>query len=302
MHFMHDARSVDLAELQKLAEARQLTGFFRVTDEDYHGGPGVSASGVCDFLRSPAHYRAAKARPKKSAAMELGTQAHEFLFQPERFHARYLVEPEGMDGPKTKNPWKAKWDEFKAKCEVEKKEPMDRERYRIVEGIARAVCDHPSGGQLLDVALFELAAYVQDPDTGFIRKAKADMALPWGIADLKTTDDARLEAFIRTIRAFHFHVKAAWYLDVFNDVMGHKPEHALYFDSFIWIAAEKAAPFGVACYAASPTMIENGRKTYQKAVEIMQTCIAKDVWPCYSGEIQAIELPDFAYRSADIGN
>ena len=286
-------REATLAELQKLADSRQLTGFFRVTDEDYHLGPGVSASGICDFLRSPAHYRAAKLRSKKSPAMEFGTQCHEFLLQPERFHARYLVEPEGVSGPRNRNPWKAAWEAFKTRCETEGKEPMERERFDTITGMSAAVCNHPAAGALLDGATFELAAYVQDCESGFIRKAKADIMLRWGLADLKTTEDARKDAFTRTVRAFHYHVKAAWYLDCFNDLLDEP------LDAFVWVAAEKVAPFGVACYAASPTMLENGRRTYLRALESLQDCSKNDIWPCYSGEILALELPDFAYRSLE---
>lgn len=291
---MKNARITTIEELRQLFAAGQLTGFYIVSDEDYHGGPGVSASGLCDFLRSPAHYRAAKAKSKTPTdAMVLGTQCHEFLLQPERFHARYLVEPEGIDGPKNRHPWKAKWDEFKAQCEVQEKQAIDRGAWATISGIGASVCAHPSAGMLLDGAICEIAAYVQDAETGFVRKAKADIALSWGIADLKTTDDARQEAFTKTIRNFHYHVKAAWYLDVFNALL---PEPM---DAFIWIAAEKAAPYGVACYAASPRMLEHGRKVYQKALETMQTCVENDVWPCYPGDIQPIELPEYAYRDGE---
>lgn len=293
MHLMTEAKPVDLAGLVELALDGRLNGFFRVSDEDYHGGPGVSASGICELLRSPAHYLAARAKAKKSAAMELGTQTHEFLLQPERFHARYIVEPEGIDGPKNRNPWKAKWDEFKAQCEAESKQAIDRDSWATIKGIGSAVCDHGSAGMLLEGAICEIAAYTQDPVTGFVRKAKADIALAWGIADLKTTDDARPEAFARTIRNWHYHVKAAWYLDVFNSLLDEP------MDAFVWIAAEKAPPYGVACYAASPRMLEHGRNVYQKALETLQNCIEKDVWPCYSAAIEPIELPEYAYRSAE---
>jgi exodeoxyribonuclease VIII len=288
------APEVNLEQLMRLSFERKLTGFFHVTDEDYHRGPGYSSSDICNLLRSPAHYRAAKAYPKRTPAMELGTQIHEFMLQPERFHARYLVEPE-ITGPKNRNPWKADWEAFKARCEAEGKAPMDRQTFAVIEGVAGAVCDHPSGAAMLETSVRELAAYVQDPDTGLVRKAKADLALPWGLADLKTTDDARQGSFIRTVRAFHYHTKAAWYLDVFNALLPDTP-----LDAFVWIAAEKAPPYGIACYAASPAMLESGRKTYQKALDVLSNCIETNVWPCYEGEILPLEFPDYMMKGDDL--
>lgn len=185
------------------------------------------------------------------------------------------------------------WDTLKSQAESERKEIVECSVFRDIEGMAHAVCDHPAAAAMLDGSERELAAYVQD-ETGFIRKAKADILTPTGIvADLKTTDDARQEPFIRTIRAFHYHVKAAWYLDVFNAV------GASGYDSFVWIAAEKAQPYGIACYAASEAMLDAGRRNYGKALDILQNCIERNAWPCYAGDIQPIELPDFVYRSAE---
>lgn len=293
---VQDRKKATRKDLENLAKDGNLTGFFEVEDEDYHAGPGVSASDIANVIRSPAHYRAAKKSPKQTPAMRLGTMCHEFLLQPERFGRRYIIEPPDLiAGPKNKNPWKAHWEALKARAELEQKELLERSVFRDIEGLAQAVCDHPAGAALLDGSERELAAYVQDPDTFFVRKAKADILTPTGIiADLKTTDDARQDAFIRTIRAFHYHVKAAWYLDVFNAVAGPGA-----FDSFVWVAAEKGEPYGVACYAASEAMLDAGRNTYQKALDILTSCLEKNAWPCYAGEIQPIELPDFFYRSTE---
>jgi exodeoxyribonuclease VIII len=289
---MRNAPAVTKEDLVKLGLEGRLNGFFRVSDEDYHSGPGVSSSGICDFLRSPAHYRASRQKAvKPTPAMEFGTQVHEFLLQPERFHARYLIEPPGIDGPRNKNPWKAKWDVFKAECEASGKIAVDRTTFTDIEGMTAAVCNHLAAGALLDGSVREVSAYVQCEETGFVRKARADIALHWGIADLKTTDDARKDSFIRSIRAFHYHVRAAWYLDIFNALL---PEPM---DAFVWVAVEKKPPYGVACYAASPAMLETGRAVYESALAVLKGCVAKDVWPCYSGAIEPIELPDYVYHN-----
>lgn len=293
---IEDIRTVTKKDLENLAKDGNLNGFFRVSDEDYHGGPGISSSDIANILRSPAHYRAAKKNGKQTPAMKLGTQCHEFLLQPERFHARYLLEPADLIcGPKNRNPWKGMWDSLKAQAELENKELLDRSTFADIESLAQAVCDHRSASALLEASERELAAYCQDPDTNLIRKAKADIVTHTGIiADLKTTDDARPDPFTRTVRFFHYHMKAAWYLDVFNSI-----DADFSFDSFVWIAAEKIDPFGVACYAASESMLDLGRKTYKKALDSLSECLEKNSWPCYPSHVQPIEFSDFVYRSAE---
>jgi len=290
---MKNARTATAADLKRLAAAGELTGFFIVSDEDYHGGPGVSASGLCDFLRSPAHYQHSRTHQKRTAAKDFGTQFHEYTLQPERFAARYAIEPANIVGPKNRNPAKALWDAFKARCEDEGREPLDKAAHEAISTMANAVSTHTSAAIMLENSFKELAAYTTDPETGFIMKAKADIAMPWGVADLKTTEDARLGPFARTVVAWHYHVKAAWYLRVFNSLLDEK------MDAFVWIAVEKAAPHGVACYAASPRMLEKGDEIGQAALVRMLKCQRENHWPAYSEEIEAIELPEYAYKGAD---
>ena len=290
---MKNARTATAADLKRLADAGELTGFFIVSDEDYHSGPGVSASGLCDFLRSPAHYKHSRSHPKRTPAMDFGTQVHEYILQPERFNWRYAIEPANIIGPKNKNPAKALWDAFKARCEDEGRQPLDKATHESIFNIACAVTSHTSAALMLENSVKELAAYTTDPATGFVMKAKADIAMPWGVADLKTTEDARPSSFVRTISAFHYHVKAAWYLRVFNSMLEEK------MDAFVWIAVEKAAPHGVACYAASQRMLEKGDEIGQSALARMLQCQTENYWPAYSEEIEPIELPEYAYKGAD---
>lgn len=287
---LKNARSVTLAELLGLSAAGQLNGFYLVTDEDYHAGPGISASGICEFLRSPAHYWHSKTHPKRTDAMEFGTRVHEYILQPPRFAARYAIEPAEINGPKNRNPAKALWDAFKTRCEDEGKKPIDKATYEAISAMAGAVSAHTAAASMLENSHKELAAYTTDPTTGITMKAKADIAMPWGVADLKTTEDARPSSFVRTISAFHYHIKAAWYLRVFNSLLEEK------MDAFVWIAVEKCAPHGVACYAASARMLEKGDEIGQAALARMLKCQGENHWPAYAEEIESIELPEYAYR------
>ena len=60
-----------------------------ISNEEYHKGPGLSASGLKRLARSPDLY---KNMPYKgSKAMELGTATHCAVFEPERFEAEFIA-------------------------------------------------------------------------------------------------------------------------------------------------------------------------------------------------------------------
>jgi len=277
------------SDLAEKAKNGVLNGLFRVSDEDYHSGPGLSASGVVDFIRSPAHYLAAKQGAKKpTPAMMFGTKVHEYMLQPEVFAAKYAVEPEGCDGPKNRNPWKALWENFKKECEETKREPVDRKEYTDLVGIGESLSSHNAASSLLlEANGFEIAVYEQRD--GLIRKAKADILLDYAVADLKTTQDARPKPFLSSVRGLLYHVKAAWYLDLFKPYMPNATD-------FIWAAVETSSPYAVACYVASPAMMEKGRGIYEDALKTFAICSEKNLWPSYPDEFSVIDLPPYDYR------
>ena len=76
------------------------------------------------------------------------------------------------------------------------------------------------------------------------------------IADLKTTGDASLHGFKKSIRNFKYHKQAAFYLD------------ALGYSDYYIIAVEKTAPYGIGVYRIGDDLVQEGRDLYNKQLDI----------------------------------
>lgn len=284
--------TIDASDVSDRWAARKLRGVFHITDEAYHGGEGLSSTGVKKMLRSPAHFL----EPTEDTdALRQGRMIHEMMFQPHRFDAMYAYEPR-INGPKNKNPWKQEWDAFKEDCAAKRLQIIDADTSVMLRGMSCALRRNETWDRMAQSALYEVAAYAQRNVNGVavLTKAKADMLIPMGdtlvIADLKSCQDARPEAFARSIIDYGYHISAAWYLDVFSAALDRK------FESFVWIPVEKPSPHGVSFYPASKEMLRIGRVESDRAVTAYAECVKTGVWPAYTEAFQELELPTWYTR------
>ena len=214
--------------------------------------------------------------------MELGQAIHCAILEPELFAKQYAIEPPGIES-KTKNPGKKLWDEFKR--ENADKQILYRADGEIIEGILAALRDRPRIQAILSGAETEISAFARDKETDVLCKARADIFSRGAIVDVKTTTDARNDAFIRDLMKFRYHLSAAFYLDVFERATGERPV------AFIWLVVEKTAPFGLKLYQPTPELIAAGRAEYRSALKAYAECVQNDSWPCYDDGFESIELP-----------
>lgn len=257
--------------------------------EVYHRSTALGSSGLRELLRSPAHYWAAYLDPERApraetAAMRLGTMAHLAVLEPELF-AGVVVAPK-VDR-RTKE-GKAAW----AAWEIESagKAVATGDELAQASAIAAAVQSHPAAAALLSGAEREVSAEWIDPAHGVRCRARFDaLSRERGIiVDLKTTEDARESEFSRSIAKWGYHTQAAHYLEAYRAAYG---EHAR---AYVWIVAEKAAPYGVRVYTASPDLIARGNADRDRAIETLAECLREDKWPGYPVEISEIDLPGWA--------
>jgi hypothetical protein len=68
------------------------------------------------------------------------------------------------------------------------------------------------------------------------------------IADVKTTEDASIEAFSKTIAQYGYAQQAAYYMDLLGA------------SHFVFIAVEKTAPYAVGVYCLDAASIAVGRE------------------------------------------
>lgn len=270
-----------------------------IPNNEYHGGPGLSSSGVKKILRSPLHYweeylNPEHERKEDTDALLLGSVVHTLVLEPEKFEQEWAVAP---DVNKRTKDGKAQWASFLAVAEKEKKTVIKPAIRDQATTIANAVKWHPKASQIFTDGVPEQSLYWIDPDTGVLCKCRPDWWRSNLIADLKTAIDASEEGFMRATFNMGYHISAAFYLDGVKEMYGDDL-------SFIFSVVEKEAPFAVANYRIHDEAIALGRKQYKQALETYARCIEKGTerkhWPGYPLELQTLNLPGWAYKKAQL--
>jgi len=252
----------------------------QLTDSEYFNeyGTFLSSSDIRRLLRSPAHYR----NPQKleSPALAFGSLAHTFVLEPHVAEARYRPRAD-VDG-RTKE-GKAVRDWEASLAAQQGIQFVSRADYDAAVSIASAVRTHLGASALIAGGMAETAG-ICDGFCDVNVRIKPDYRTDSTIIDLKTTTDARPDAFVRSVVNFGYEVQAAFYVDVAAVIDGLKRD-------FYWVAVEKDAPYAVAVYKASDEMLERGRQQYIKAIDLYKECAAMDLFPAYSQQVQTLELP-----------
>lgn len=240
-----------------------------LADAEYRALPGVSQSALKALARSPAHYQHALKNPVEATeAMQLGRIIHHLALTPD-VPPFWTVRPEGMDG-RTKE-GKA-WAEANAGSVQIKPDAALR-----CTGTVAAVLAHPAWPGEGDAEL-SIAGTIDDAAV----KGRLDLLHGGTIYDIKTTQDARPEAFARQFYNLKYHVQAAYYCDLAG------------VDDFVFLAVETDAPHGCVAYRVSSSALEAGRTEYHRLLALWKSCTASGKWPCYSPEVETLNLPAWA--------
>lgn len=263
-----------------------------VTSAEYHGGPGVSKSGLDAIHRSPAHFQAYTAQALADTPdMRLGRLAHVAVLEPDAFDAQTALAP---DVDRRAKAGREAWEEFTA-AHAGLEIVTTAERCMLFAW-RDAVWQHTMARHLISLpGPVEASAYAYDEGaTGLLRKCRPDKLLPeLGIVvDLKTTKDASPEAFSKAVYNYRYHVQAAYYMDTLA-LAGVRA------DAFVFVAVEKSAPFAVGVYSLEPEAIELGRTVYRRDLDKLSECIISGRWPGYTEDIVSIGLPRWAYKKED---
>lgn len=272
------------------------TGIYEgVTNAEYHGGPGLSKSGLDVMARSPLHYWSRYLDPQRepvepTASMKLGTAIHTAVLEPDEFSKRHHVAP-AVDR-RTKD-GKAVWEAAVATAEEAGAELISASDALVCNAISAQVRSHPTARKVFETGAAEMSAYWTDRETGVLCKCRPDwLTLPL-VVDLKSTEDASRDGFMRSAWNWRYHVQAAWYLDGVEQATGQRP------DAFIFAAFEKTAPFACAFYYADQAMLEIGRAEYRRLLRLYADCLSADKWPGYDTAVSALTVPAWALKAAN---
>lgn len=259
--------------------------------ETYHADKmTVSSSSLKKIIQvSPKTFRhtffiAGKKELTKS--MKLGRLAHMAILEGEKFKYNFIVEPihEGrtkkgeitnsLNCQEVKDAKAAWWADLPPSAIVTTIEEKD-----TLLGMIDSLLSHGEANKYLSAGIAEVSGYYVDPDTGIACRVRPDFICRERriITELKTSDDAREEAFRWKVNgerdAYWYDFQLAMQVEGFFQIENQPLELAA------WIAIEPHGAYEVAVHPMTIPTQEVGHIKYRRALTRLKESIDTNCWP-----------------------
>ncbi len=225
-----------------------------MTEKEYRQHPAISNSDLTLINKSVEHYQYNKLNPKApTPAMKFGTAFHCYVLEPQKFKKTYVTLPAGIK-PGSSNAYK----DFRAAVESSGQEIIADDDLEAITIMADKVSKLKllTGGKAETPYFGKIRAAETDIDV----KCRPDYITESRIFDLKSTTSADAEDFDSSIRNYRYYVQAAFYLEICR-------QHNPLIESFVFIAVESSAPYGIACYELDAGYLAAGKIQFIKDLE-----------------------------------
>ena len=232
-------------------------GLYDISLDDYLGERDhISASGLKRLLLSPLHLQRYLLRQHESTPqLDFGTAAHCALLEPERFAREYVALP-----VQQADLFHEKDLALIAQDAAHPVQFITEAQMRAIDGIRAQVEKLPEIVRTLREGLAERTLFWRDEASGIRCKIRPDMlVLPDLILELKTTFDASLAVFQRTLLMQRYHLSAAMYRQGVQALTGRLPD-------YVYLVASRNPPFEVQTFVPSAGMLEAGEKLFREAL------------------------------------
>lgn len=257
----------------------------RISNEEYHGGPGVSRSFLWEMLNSTPYHALWRKQHRQppTEAMVLGSAFHCLVLEPDLFSHEYVVTQTSRRSFAGK--------EIHQQYEDNGITALTQEQWDKVHRMRDAVMLHPIASQLLVGGSAELSLFQPHPLWGMTVKVRPDYLLPDGtIIDLKSCMTAALRPFRSHAYSMGYHMQAGMYPRVMEYAGLPVPK----LGKFVFIACESVEPHCVAVYYADEELERDGLQAYEKACSLYHECVTTNTWPAYPETFLPLNAPSWA--------
>ena len=239
--------------------------------KDYLALPYISNSYLGKLAECPA---SVKIERVDTPSMILGRAAHTLILEGLNIFSQQYAKAPDID-KRTKEGRAAL---MVSLLENEGKILLSADDFQKIIEIREAVLAHPFAKKLLAENITEQTIIWEDRESGLTCKGRPD-AIPaknkFTLIDLKTTADASVEGFTRSIAKYGYARQAAFYID------GYGAASQNYIDSFVFIAVETAPPYMVGCYLLDDEFMGWGRNEYRRLLTLEKNCREAGEYPHY---------------------
>lgn len=264
-----------------------------ISNAEYRKKEGVSSSDLKKMMKSMATWKYYKDHPEDndSEAFQFGRAYHKLMLEPDDFDNEFIVSPK-FDR-RTKE-GKAAYEEFLQKAEG--KEVISEETYQKLLEMQIALYDTPFV-KLLIKGEHEKSFFWKDEQTGILCKCRPDsfgkIKDQYVCIDLKTTNDADTDRFMKDALKFGYDIQACHYCE------GLKATYNNPF-KFIFIAQEKTAPYLVNVLEADEYFMASGRELRAKLLDDYKKAEETGIYEGYMGKdsgINSLSVPEWLKNS-----
>lgn len=252
-----------------------------MSNKDYHAHPALGSTSLKTLAtRTPAHWKHERENPVHKDVFDLGTAIHSIVLEQDESN---IVEVDA-DSWRTKAAQAAK-----EEARAEGKVPLLTKDLELARAIGKSVMSHSLASSMLTGHIAERSVFWEED--GLELKCRPDALNHGLIADLKSIVTADPNTFGKTAADLGYFMSAAHYQDGMEQATGERMP-------FLFILAEKSAPYPPAVVELDEEALEYGRRMNTRAKRIYRRCLDRDEWPGYP-ETGRISLPGWAINRMD---
>lgn len=172
------------------------------------------------------------------------------------------------------------------------------EDFDTATAMTQKILDHPFASKLLS-GVKEQSFFWVDDLTGEECKCRSDCLTEVGknlvVVDLKTTDNAETDAFMRSAVKYGYDFQAAMYSEGIRVNTGRKV-------LFVFIVIEKKLPYAINIMQADELFIRRGHDMFRELIGIYHDCKKTGNWYGYLGkfnQINNLSLPNYLTKEIE---
>lgn len=263
-------------------------GWLELTDSQYDAIPALRCTELKHFCRSPAHYQAYLQEPKETtSALRWGQIVHCCLLQPNDFARRVVIEPKCDKRTKEGKELYAQFSASLAPDSLTISHEESLQLSNIRDAYMKYFRETLSQRYDFSNPAFEIPGFARLQDV--FCKVKPDISCQRNggkvILDIKTTEDASESAFVRAIFNYGYHIQAAFYSLVAEEI------DFFPVDEFVFIAIEKKAPYAIREFKLSTEALNYGKSIVRVNLARFKTCMALNQWEAYPATQALVNTP-----------
>ena len=259
---------------------------YGMPEAEYHGGPDeLSSTGAKLLLESPAKFKhqVLDGNRVHRDAYDLGTAVHTKVLGVGAVAVTCPVELLDSTGGMRTSAAK-EWKEAQQAAGIP---VVSMAELSVIDAMAESVLAHPTARMLFERE-GHAEVFVFDEYLGVKRRGRFDYLLSEGgiAVDLKTSLDASVRGFAKSVVSYGYHVQRGHYLNILSR-LGRDAD-------MLFVVVEKSAPYLTAVHRLNEQFADMGAAEALEAVDVYRRCMESGVWPGYPDEITEIQPPMYA--------